>query len=86
LIKTYAESTHIFKAGVAIAFCEMTPLLGKDYVMQSIMPVLLDLMKDDNSEVRLNCIENLGKVIKVAGQEAFTPALQSTLTNLTNDP
>jgi len=31
LTKSYADSTAFFKAGVAIALCEMAPLVGKDY-------------------------------------------------------
>jgi len=56
LTKTYQDSSPIFKAGVALALCEMAPLVGKDYTQQRIMPVINELLKDDNSEVRLNSI------------------------------
>ena len=34
LTKTYAESSLYFKAGTALALCEMAPLIGKDYTTQ----------------------------------------------------
>lgn len=69
LTKTYSDSSAVFKAGVAIALCEMAPLVGKDYASQRIMPIINELMKDDNSDVRLNCVQHLNKISDVLGTE-----------------
>lgn len=64
---TYADSQTSFKSGVALAICEMAALVGKDYTVQKIQPILIELMKDDNAEVRLNVVQNLLSVYKVVG-------------------
>jgi len=73
LTKTYADSSHIFKAGVALALCEMAPLVGKEYTEQRIMAVIQELMKSDNQECRINCVTNLIKVAGVLGQQMVKP-------------
>ena len=50
----YADSQVQFKAGVGLALCEMAVLVGKNYCLSTVLPILTELLKDDNSEVRLN--------------------------------
>ena len=85
LTKTFADSSPIFKAGVALALCEMAPLVGKDYTLQKILPIINDLLKDDNSEVRLNSIQNLYKIIDILQMDMLTPAIMTILTSLLKD-
>jgi hypothetical protein len=54
LQNSYADSQTNFKAGVALALCEMSHIVGKDYTISKVMPILTELLKDDNAEVRLN--------------------------------
>ena len=37
----YSDSQVCFKAGVALALCEMAPLIGKNYCISTVMPILL---------------------------------------------
>jgi serine/threonine-protein phosphatase 2A regulatory subunit A len=53
LSNSYADAQTTFKAGVAIAVSEMAGIIGKDHTSSKIMPILLELLKDDNSEVKL---------------------------------
>lgn len=85
LTKTYADSSALFKAGVALALCEMSPLVGKDYSQQRIMPVINDLMKSENADVRLNCVQNMMKIAEVLGQDLITPIFITTLTGMCKD-
>lgn len=39
---------------MALALCEMAHIVGKDYTITKILPILTELLKDDNAEVRLN--------------------------------
>jgi hypothetical protein len=52
----YPDGTSQFRAGTATALCEMAERVGKDVTNQKIMPILHDLIKDDNSEVKLNVV------------------------------
>jgi serine/threonine-protein phosphatase 2A regulatory subunit A len=75
LIAQYQESQPAFRASTALALCEMAPIVGKDTCVQKILPILQELLKDDNSEVRLNVAQNIGKLAGVVGDEVLTPAL-----------
>lgn len=52
----------------------MANLVGKDYTMSKIQPILIELMKDDNAEVRLNVVQNMKKVFQIVGIDLLSPA------------
>ena len=49
------------------------------------MPILYDLLKSENSEVKLNVISGLVKVAQVIGNEILNKEFITTLSNLTKD-
>ena len=63
----------------------MAPLIGKNYCISTVMPILQELLKDDNSEVRLNVASNMGKLAPVVGSELLTNTLLTILTTMTKD-
>lgn len=85
LEQSYADSQTSFKAGVALALCEMAGLVGKDFTIQKIITILIELMKDDNAEVRLNVVQNLIKVAEVVHVDLMTPSFVQILGNITKD-
>lgn len=85
LQNSYAESPTAFKSGVASAICEMAPMVGKDYTQQKIQPILMDLIKDENADVRMNVVSGLVKVASVIGAEVLNPQFLTTLSNMTKD-
>lgn len=63
----------------------MAPLIGKNYCISTVMPILQELLKDDCSEVRLNVASNMHKLSAVVGAELLTPSLLTILTTMTKD-
>jgi len=45
----------------------------------------MELLKDDNSEVKLNVVKGLIKIAKVVGAELLSNQLLTLLTNMTKD-
>jgi hypothetical protein len=45
----------------------MAQVVGKEYTISKIIPILLELLKDDNSEVKLNVVGGLVKIANVIG-------------------
>lgn len=45
----------------------------------------MELLKDDNSEVKLNVVKGLVKIANVIGQDLLTSQLLTTLANMTKD-
>jgi serine/threonine-protein phosphatase 2A regulatory subunit A len=85
LTSSYFETQVQFKAGLAIALCQMSPIVGQNYTEKNILPVLQELLKDESSEVRLNVVSNLNKLAEIAGSSLLSPALLTILNNLTKD-
>jgi hypothetical protein len=63
----------------------MASIIGKDYTASKIMPILMDLIKDENSEVKLNVCNGLIKVASIVGPEILTTPFLSTITNMTKE-
>lgn len=49
------------------------------------MPILMELIKDENADVRLNVVEGLIKVAHIVGPDLLTPQFLTTLSNMTKD-
>ena len=84
-MNAYVDASAQFKAGTAYALCEMAGIIGKDYTSQKVLPILMELLKDDNSEVKLNVVENLNKIAKVLGPDLLTAQFITSLSNMTKD-
>ena len=69
LQNAYVDATAQFKAGAAQALCEMAQIIGKDHTSQKVLPILMELLKDDNSEVKLNVVGGLVKIANVLGAD-----------------
>jgi hypothetical protein len=46
----------------------------------------MDLIKDENADVRLNVYQGMVKVSAVIGPEILNPQFLTTLSNMTKDP
>lgn len=49
------------------------------------LPILTELLKDDNSEVRLNVVQNLIKIADIVSVDLISPSFITILQNLTKD-
>lgn len=63
----------------------MAHIVGKDYTMSKILPILTELMKDDNAEVRLNVVQNLIKLADIVQTDLLSPSFLTILQNITKD-
>ena len=63
----------------------MSHIVGKDYTMSKVMPILTELLKDDNAEVRLNVTQNIIKLADIVSIDLLSPSFLTILTNLTKD-
>jgi serine/threonine-protein phosphatase 2A regulatory subunit A len=63
----------------------MSHIVGKDYSVQKILPILMDLIKDENADVRLNVAAGMVKLAAVVGADLLTPQFLTTLSNMTKD-
>ena len=63
----------------------MASIVGKEYTSQKVIPILLELIKDDNPEVKLNVVSGLVKVANVVGEEILSVNLLAQLVTLSKD-
>jgi len=57
----------------------MSHIVGKDYTIQKVLPILTELLKDDNSEVRLNVTQNLIKLADIVSVDLLSPSFLTIL-------
>jgi len=64
----------------------MSVIIGKEHTNSKVLPVLLELLKEDNSEVKLNVVEGLFTIARVIGHDLLNhPSLFVTLSSMTKD-
>lgn len=71
LQNNYSDGTAQYKAGTATAICKMSRMLGEQHTIQKILPILEDLIKDDNSEVKGNVVNGILDVSAVVGIQSL---------------
>jgi serine/threonine-protein phosphatase 2A regulatory subunit A len=54
-------SQHV-RASLASQVSGLAPLLGKEHTIEHLLPLFLQLLKDESPDVRLNIISKLDKV------------------------
>lgn len=64
-----------FKEGIAKSICEIIYLLDEKEVVNEAIPVLIQLMKDDSSSVKIHTVEGFVKISKVIGSEIYDDKL-----------
>ena len=50
----------------------MSHRVGKEYTVSKVQTILMDLIKDDNADVKLNVVSGMKNVAKVIGAEILT--------------
>lgn len=63
----------------------LAPLLGKDATIEHLLPLFLQLLKDEFSDVRLNLIGKLDMVNEVIGIDRLSQALLPAIMTLAED-
>jgi hypothetical protein len=53
----------------------MASIIGKEYTNQKVIPILMDLLKDDNSEVKNNVVSGLVKIAHVVREDLLNQNL-----------
>jgi serine/threonine-protein phosphatase 2A regulatory subunit A len=63
----------------------MASIIGKEYTNQQVVPILMDLLRDDNSEVKNNVVSGLVKIAHVVREDLLEANLLTQLANMTKD-
>ena len=71
------DSLSIVRANVGPVLQNMMPSVSKDQAYQNIQPLIKELMKDEQQEVRKGGIKAATKFVEVLGPETFSALSQS---------
>ena len=87
---TATEISPQFKAGASASLCQMAEIVGQQITAQKIFPMLIDLLKEENSEIKLSVVKGMYQIAKVIGpdilnQMSTTQQLQQLLEDMTAD-
>jgi serine/threonine-protein phosphatase 2A regulatory subunit A len=64
---------------------DLAPILGRDDTVDQLLPMLLELLRDESSDVRLNIISNLDTINGVVGVELLSQSLLPAIVDLAED-
>ena len=73
------------RAALAESILTLCPQIGKANTTQHILPVFLLLLRDDNSEVRLNLFKRLDDLNSVIGIDELSTSLIPSLEELAKE-
>lgn len=79
------DQLSIVRSYVGGAITNILPFIAKDQIYQAIQPLIKDLMKDDNQEVRKGGIHAAAKLIEVLGPEMMN-SIELNLKQALEDP
>ncbi len=77
-------SQHV-RAALATNIMGLAPILGKQWTIDYLLEIFLQLLKDETPEVRLNIISKLDEVNKVIGIEMLSQSLLPAIVELAED-
>ena len=63
----------------------MANIIGKEYTTAKVIPILMELLKDDHHEVKNNVVRGLTKIANVVREDLLNTQLLTTLGNMTKD-
>ena len=73
------------RAALAENMLSLCPIIEKPATNEHILPVFLNLLRDENSEVRLNLFKRLHDLNEVIGIEELQQSIIPSLTELSQD-
>eukprot|EP00755_Sulcionema_specki_P015661 Sspe_Gene.60019::Locus_33023_Transcript_1_1_Confidence_1.000_Length_1848::g.60019::m.60019/K03456/PPP2R1; serine/threonine-protein phosphatase 2A regulatory subunit A len=73
------ENPHVRAAAAGNIFAGLSAVLGHNQMVQTTIPLLTSLLGDQNSEVRLNVIEELSKISDMGFQEVKSHLLPAVV-------
>jgi serine/threonine-protein phosphatase 2A regulatory subunit A len=79
------DASDFVRSFFAAEVGQLAPLLGREDTVQHVLPLLLTLLRDESSEVRLNVISGLDAINNVIGVELLSQSLLPAITELAKD-
>lgn len=78
------QSQHV-RAALGTQISGLAPLLGKEATIEHLLPLFLQLLKDEFPDVRLNIISKLEQVNEVIGIDLLSQSLLPAIVELAED-
>ena len=78
------KNTNI-KKSIAVSINYLAPTLSKNNTNKILKEIILELLKDENSEVKIGIFNNLEPLLQVLTLDSLLPILTPILKDLLND-
>eukprot|EP01017_Pseudomicrothorax_dubius_P032861 TRINITY_DN4345_c0_g2_i2.p1 TRINITY_DN4345_c0_g2~~TRINITY_DN4345_c0_g2_i2.p1 ORF type:complete len:502 (+),score=145.33 TRINITY_DN4345_c0_g2_i2:123-1628(+) len=86
-VQTLARDNNpTVKTGICHVLEVMVSLVGKEVALPKLYPYVLDLLEDDDAEVKIQAYKTIPKFAQVLGQEALAPLLPHVKSAVTTSP
>jgi len=73
IVKTLSTDTQNYvRTSLASSFLALCSVVGKKHTSDIILPIFLQLLKDEDSDVRINLFKKLNEITKVLGVDTLS--------------
>eukprot|EP00347_Sterkiella_histriomuscorum_P009905 403339428 len=78
------NSLHV-KGSLALALCEMSQYIGKENVLQFVIPPITQMLKDSPTEVKITLMQHMKTLAEIIGDQEFDTHIIPGIIQLSND-
>jgi serine/threonine-protein phosphatase 2A regulatory subunit A len=79
------SSSHSVLKSAANVIGDLADTAGRDFTLNRLLPLEIEILKDDSQEVKLHVIKRLQAISSIVGPEVLSPALVTSLQSLARD-
>jgi serine/threonine-protein phosphatase 2A regulatory subunit A len=80
-----ADASAPVRVALSEAIADLCPVLGKDAAQNTILPVVLRMLKDDEADVRLNIISKIDVLSQILGAEQLSATIAPAVIEMAQD-
>jgi serine/threonine-protein phosphatase 2A regulatory subunit A len=80
-----ASSSHTVLRSAADVIAELAEAVGRDFTSSRLLPLEIELLKDDHPEVKLHVLKRLSRISSIVGPDVLSPALLTSLQIIARD-
>jgi serine/threonine-protein phosphatase 2A regulatory subunit A len=79
------SSSHSVLKSAADVIGDLADTVGRDFTLNRLLPLEIEILRDDSQEVKLHVIKRLQAISSIVGPEVLTPDLVASLQSLARD-
>jgi serine/threonine-protein phosphatase 2A regulatory subunit A len=85
LVLLEKDSVNYVRSALATNLLKICPIIGKAKTSNTIFPIFLNLIKDENHDIRMTLLKNLDSLNKVINIDTFIQSILASIVEIANN-